>query len=36
MLKALARTSAWFYGYPGDKLKIIGVTEYQEKLLLLT
>lgn len=24
--KALARTSAWFYGYPGDKLKIIGVT----------
>ncbi len=24
--KALARSAAWFYGYPGDKLKIIGVT----------
>lgn len=24
--KALAWSSAWFYGYPGDKLKIIGIT----------
>lgn len=24
--KALARSSAWFLGYPGNKLKIIGVT----------